>query len=100
MKPSVNKNLQSIADLKQRIAGGGVSFPDRQKSAMRRLLNSPDIVAFGTVQSVAAACDVSQTTIVRAAEASGYSSFSEMKKAFQQHLLASRNGSMGAVGRP
>ncbi|MBD9597449.1 hypothetical protein IB270_31955 [Ensifer sp. ENS05] len=55
---------------------------------MRLLLINPDIAAFGSLSSVAQRCGVSKVTITRLASLSGYSSFREMKAAFQQHLVS------------
>lgn len=49
-------------------------------------MGNPEVIAFGTLRSVAHACDVSETTITRLASHSGYSSFKEMQGAFRQHL--------------
>lgn len=61
---------------------------------MRGLLGQPDMVAFGTVRSVAAACGVSPTTVVRLSTTTVYSGFRDMKAAFQQHISG-----QGAQGR-
>ncbi|MGV2077260.1 MurR/RpiR family transcriptional regulator [Rhizobium sp. 16-545-1B] len=55
---------------------------------MRLLLDHPEIVAFGTLQSVAQRCGVSGTTVTRLASRSGYSGFKEMQAAFRQHLVS------------
>ncbi|MNL89214.1 hypothetical protein D3C87_2193950 [compost metagenome] len=54
---------------------------------MRLLLSKPEIIAFGSLQSVARTCGVSGTTIIRLASRSGYASFKEMKTAFRQYLI-------------
>lgn len=78
----------SIRDLKQQIAERRILFSSLLEQAMRRLLSQPEIVAFGTLQSVSRKCSVSGTTIARLASHLGYSSFREMKAAFQQYLIS------------
>lgn len=78
----------SIQDLKQLIAERRIDFPALLEQAMRLLLSKPEIIAFGSLQSVARTCGVSGTTIIRLASRSGYASFKEMKVAFRQHLIA------------
>lgn len=78
----------SIRDLKQLIAERRIDFPALPEQAMRLLLSQPEIIAFGTLQSVARSCGVSGTTIIRLASRSGYSSFKEMKGAFRQYLIS------------
>ncbi|SCB44141.1 hypothetical protein [Rhizobium multihospitium] len=82
------KTLPSIRDLKQLIAERRIDFPALPEQAMRLLLSKPEIIAFGTLQSVARTCGVSRTTINRLASQSGYSGFKEMKGAFRQHLIS------------
>jgi DNA-binding MurR/RpiR family transcriptional regulator len=77
----------SIVDLKQLIVERRITYPACLQRAMRLLLGNPEVIAFGTLRSVAHACDVSETTITRLASHSGYSSFEEMQGAFRQHLL-------------
>jgi DNA-binding MurR/RpiR family transcriptional regulator len=89
MLPSSDvKAPPSIRDLKQLIVERRIDFPALPEQAMRLLLSRPEIIAFGTLQSVARTCGVSRTTIIRLASRSGYSSFKEMKGAFRQHLLS------------
>ncbi|AOF92680.1 hypothetical protein [Sinorhizobium sp. RAC02] len=78
----------SIRDLKQLIAERRIEFPTLLEQAMRLLLCKPEIIAFGSLQSVARTCGVSGTTIIRLASRSGYASFKEMKAAFRQYLIA------------
>lgn len=77
----------SVIELKRQIAQRRIGFPALLEQAMRLLLSRPEIVAFGTLQSVATACGVSGTTVIRLAAKAGYRSFKEMKAAFRQHLI-------------
>ena len=80
MLASVNEKAPpSIRDLKQLIAERRIDFPTLLEQAMRLLLSKPEIIAFGSLQSVARTCGVSGTTIIRLASRSGYARFKEMK---------------------
>lgn len=70
------------------IAERRIDFPPVPGQAMGLLLSKPDIIAFGSLKSVAQACHVSAATVVRLASRSGYSNFKEMRKAFRQYLIA------------
>lgn len=78
----------TIRDLKQLIAERRIDFPPVPGQAMKLLLSKPDIIAFGSLKSVAQACHVSAATVVRLASRSGYSNFKEMRGAFRQYLIA------------
>ncbi len=94
LSPTIHRTHQSISDLKQLIVQRRITYPASLERAMRLLLSNPDVVAFGTLRSVAHSCEVSGTTISRLARHSGYSSFKEMKEAFRKHvvLLAALHG--------
>lgn len=77
----------SIREIKQLIIERRIDFPTLLEQAMRLLLSMPEIIAFGSLRSVARTCGVSGSTIIRLASRSGYSSFKEMKAAFRQHLI-------------
>jgi DNA-binding MurR/RpiR family transcriptional regulator len=90
LSPSSEKAPQSpnIRDLKQLIAERRIDFRPVPGQAMRLLLSKPEIIAFGSLTSVAQACSVSGTTIIRLASRSGYSNFKEMRAAFRQYLIS------------
>lgn len=93
MQSSRQDIAYDLDEVKRRILDRRLVFPGQLEWVMRRLLGQPDMVAFGTVRSVAAACGVSQTTVVRVATTTGYSGFRAMKAAFQQHIASRvRNG--------
>ncbi|MDQ0561544.1 DNA-binding MurR/RpiR family transcriptional regulator [Rhizobium mesoamericanum] len=85
---STSVEQPSISDLKQLIVQRRVTYPASLQQAMRLLLGNPGVISFGTLRSVAHACNVSETSITRLASHSGYSSFKEMQGAFRQHLVA------------
>ncbi|WDZ81613.1 MurR/RpiR family transcriptional regulator (plasmid) [Ensifer adhaerens] len=92
MRFSDLKINQSVDDLKRKIVSGRIAVRGAQGTVLGMLLARPDLVAFGTVQSVASECGVSGTTIVRVACKVGYSNFREMKIAFQKHIVETRKG--------
>jgi len=46
----------------------------------------PEIVAFGTAQSLADRCGVSPSTVARVAIALGFDNFREFRQVFRQHI--------------
>ena len=85
----------SLRELKFMIARKEVVFPGELGRVMRAVLDRPETIAFGTVTSVAAACGVSPTTVVRLARHLGFASFRDLKRVFQDHLrrfVAERTG--------
>lgn len=86
MQSSRQDIAYDLDEVKQRILDRRLVFSGQLEPVMRRLLGEPDMVAFGTVRSVAAACGVSQTTVVRVATTTGYPGFRAMKAAFRQHI--------------
>ncbi|MDF0661754.1 MurR/RpiR family transcriptional regulator [Rhizobium sp. L18] len=68
------------------ITAAGLRLPEQQERVARKMLARPDIVAFGTISSVAGECVVSPSTVVRVANALGFDTFRELKCFFQQHL--------------
>ncbi|AYG57543.1 MurR/RpiR family transcriptional regulator [Rhizobium jaguaris] len=76
----------SVEDIKTMIVKRQLQFPERLELVMRVLFHRPDIIAFGTVASVASFCDVSNTTVVRLAKCCGYRSYTEMRNAFRDHM--------------
>ena len=68
------------------IASRQVVFPGQLERVVRTALAEPELIAFGSSYSVARACSVSQTSVVRLADVLGFASFREMKTLFEQHL--------------
>ncbi|AHF88177.1 hypothetical protein RLEG3_03545 (plasmid) [Rhizobium leguminosarum bv. trifolii WSM1689] len=46
----------------------------------------PELIAFGTLQSIAIECSVAPTTIVRAARLAGFETFADFKAMYQLYL--------------
>ncbi len=76
----------SIEALKEKILRRELTFPGVFEHIMRMLLHHPDIVAFGTAKSVAASCDVSNSTFLRLVRYCGYENFPEMRVAFRCYM--------------
>ena len=58
----------------------------RLKQVARYILDNSNSVAFDTVASIAQQADVPPSTLIRFANAFGFSGFNEMKQMFKQHL--------------
>jgi len=82
------KKPDNVRELKRMIAAVGLRLPEQQERLARVVLARPDIVAFGTINSLANECLVSPSTVVRMANALGFSTFREFKTLFRQHLRA------------
>jgi DNA-binding MurR/RpiR family transcriptional regulator len=86
---STQKNIRkptTIAELKDMIVATGLSLPEQQERVARTALARPEIVAFGTAQSLADRCVVSPSTVVRVATALGFDNFREFRQVFRQHI--------------
>ena len=59
----------------------------RLKQVARYSLDNSNSVAFDTVASIAQQADVPPSTLIRFANAFGFSGFNEMKQMFKQHLM-------------
>lgn len=59
----------------------------RLKQVARYILDNSNSVAFNTVASIAQQADVPPSTLIRFANAFGFSGFNEMKQMFKQHLM-------------
>jgi len=59
----------------------------RLKQVARYILDTSNRIAFDTVASIAQQADVPPSTLIRFANAFGFSGFNEMKQVFRQHLM-------------
>ena len=84
----------TIAERKEMIVATRLSLPKQQERVARTALAHPEIVAFGTAQSLEDRCVVSPSTVVRVATALGFDNFREFRQAFRQHF---RESSMQAA---
>lgn len=76
----------TVAELKDMIVATGLSLPEQQERVARAALAHPEIVAFGTAQSLADRCVVSPSTVVRVATALGFDNFKDFRQVFRQHI--------------
>lgn len=91
------KTPTSIQEMKGLIVTSGLRLTEQQERVARTVLARPDIVAFGTIGSLASECAVSPSTVVRVANSLGFDTFSQFKRVFRTHLL-SEAGSPRAFG--
>ncbi|MFS2152550.1 MurR/RpiR family transcriptional regulator [Rhizobium sp. Rhizsp42] len=86
LSASEPKDLQ---ELKNMIAARACEFPEQSERVARFALEKPALIAFGTAQSISSACSVAPSTVFRTANALGFTNFSEFRRFFRQHVLAS-----------
>ncbi|TGG96053.1 MurR/RpiR family transcriptional regulator [Natronospirillum operosum] len=78
---------QTLSDLQNAITERYSELSKRLRQVARYLIDHPGDIAFGTVTVIAQDAGVHPSTLVRFANAFGYSGFSEMQTLFQQNLL-------------
>ncbi len=78
---------QTLTELKEAITEVHLSLSKRLRQIAQYLLDNPDKIAFGTVAVIAEDSGVHPSTLVRFANAFGYSGFTEMQRLFQQQLI-------------
>ncbi|ABC91136.1 hypothetical conserved protein [Rhizobium etli CFN 42] len=83
---STVKRPSDIGELKSMIVAAGLRLPEQQERVARIALVRPEMIAFGTISSVAIECHVSPSTVARVATSLGFDSFKEFKACFRQHL--------------
>ncbi|WP_370051109.1 transcriptional regulator [Sinorhizobium fredii] len=76
----------SLSELKSMIASRQLEFPDQLERVVRCALVTPELIAFGSSNSVALACSVSPTTVVRLAGFLGFENFRDLRTLFREHL--------------
>jgi DNA-binding MurR/RpiR family transcriptional regulator len=86
MKPPTN-----VTELKGMFASRALKLPKQLEQVARLALARPDVIAFGSARSIAAACSASPTSVARLATALGFDSFRDFKLFFQQHLRRTAN---------
>ena len=87
----------SLSELKSMIASREIVFPDQLERVIRYALLTPELIAFGSSNSVALACSVSPTTVVRLAGFLGFENFRDLRTLFREHLR--RRAARVAPGR-
>ncbi|ANG63411.1 Fe-S cluster assembly protein HesB [Marinobacterium aestuarii] len=83
----MNAVPQTLADLKSAIADQHSVLSKRLRQVAQYVMDNPNAIAFGTVAVIAKDASVHPSTLVRFANAFGYSGFSEMQRLFQQKLI-------------
>ena len=78
---------KTLNELKLVIAEQHQSLSKRLRQVAQYLVDHPNQIAFGTVATIAKDAEVHPSTLVRFANAFGFSGFSEMQRLFQQQLL-------------
>lgn len=78
---------QTLNDLQNAISDRYDSLSKRLRQVAQYLVDHPSEIAFGTVTVIAKDAKVHPSTLVRFANAFGYSGFTEMQNLFQQKLL-------------
>ena len=79
---------QTYDSLKEAIGRAYPTMSKQLQRIARFALDHPDPVALDTVAAVAAAAHVQPSSIIRFANALGYSGFTEMQQVFRGHLVA------------
>ena len=78
---------QTLNELKQVIAEKHTTLSKRLRQVAQYLIDHPSEIAFGTVAVISKDAGVHPSTLVRFANAFGFSGFTEMQRLFQQNLL-------------
>jgi DNA-binding MurR/RpiR family transcriptional regulator len=92
---------RSYQELRAVLSSGTARLPKRLRQAANHCWQHPTSVALGTVTSVAKQAGVQPSTLVRFAQALGYTGFSDLQDVFKSHLAGQphdRDGSPGWRG--
>jgi DNA-binding MurR/RpiR family transcriptional regulator len=87
----------SYEELRAVLSSGTARLPKKLRQVAIHLWQHPTAVALGTVTSVAREAGVQPSTLVRFAQAFGYSGFSDLQEVFKAHLA---DGGRGDRDRP
>ncbi|KEA53674.1 MULTISPECIES: myo-inositol utilization transcriptional regulator IolR [Mangrovibacter] len=83
----MSKHQTQLSLLQDEIRSRYDSLSKRLKQVAQYMLDNSNSVAFDTVASIAKHADVPPSTLIRFANAFGFSGFNEMKQVFRQHLM-------------
>ena len=83
----MNNNPTQLSLLQDDIRRRYETLSKRLKQVARYILDNSNSIAFDTVASIAQQADVPPSTLIRFANAFGFSGFNEMKQVFRQHLM-------------
>ena len=81
----------SYEELRAVLSSGTARLPKKLRQVAIHLWQHPTAVALGTVTSVAGEAGVQPSTLVRFAQAFGYSGFSDLQEVFKAHLADGRS---------
>ncbi|MEX1215490.1 MurR/RpiR family transcriptional regulator [Saccharospirillum sp.] len=87
MTTESTKAPDTLANLQRAIEEHYESLSKRLRQVAHYVVDHPNNIAFGTVQVIASDAKVHPSTLVRFANAFGYSGFTEMQRLFQQNLM-------------
>ena len=82
-----DKAINALDELNSEITRRFLELSKRLQEVAKYILDSPNEIAFGTVAVIAKDAKVHPSTLIRFANAFGYSGFSDMQKLFQNKLL-------------
>lgn len=83
----MTERAHSYEELKEAITAGYARMSPQLQRIARFALEKPHDLALGTVATVAKATDVQPSSMIRFANALGFSGFSQMQQVFQGHLV-------------
>ncbi|EHO7078237.1 myo-inositol utilization transcriptional regulator IolR [Escherichia coli] len=83
----MSKHQTQLSLLQDDIRSRYDSLSKRLKQVAQYILDNSNSVAFDTVASIAQHAEVPPSTLIRFANAFGFSGFNEMKQVFRQHLM-------------
>ena len=77
---------RDLAELKGMIAKRQIHVPVKLQRVLEYVLENPTDVAFSNTRNFARNCDVSNSTVVRAAKALGFDDFKGFRELFRREL--------------
>jgi DNA-binding MurR/RpiR family transcriptional regulator len=89
----------SYEELRAVLSSGTARLPKKLRQVAIHLWQHPTAVALGTVTSVAGEAGVQPSTLVRFAQAFGYSGFSDLQEVFKAHLADATAGKAPRAAR-
>jgi len=90
----------SYEELRAVLSSGTARLPKKLRQVAIHLWQHPTAVALGTVTSVAGEAGVQPSTLVRFAQAFGYSGFSDLQDVFKAYLADGGQGARGHAHSP
>jgi DNA-binding MurR/RpiR family transcriptional regulator len=91
---------RSYQELRAVLSSGTARLPKKLRQAANHCWQHPTSVALGTVTSVAKQAGVQPSTLVRFAQALGYTGFSDLQEVFKSHLAGQPREADGSSPEP